>query len=65
MAAANRMAREGVGTVSVFTAEGALSKDRLGGLLAAAGFRVDISEAVNDTSRASNLPVEYVRATRM
>lgn len=42
-----------------------LAKDQLGSLLAAAGFRVDSAEAVNDTSRASNLPVEYVRATRM
>jgi len=42
-----------------------LAEDQLGSLLAAAGFRVDSAEAVNDTSRASNLPVEYVRATRM
>lgn len=40
-----------------------LTKDQLGDLLAAAGFRVDTAEAVHDTSRASNLPVEYVRAT--
>ena len=42
-----------------------LTKDQLGTLLAAAGFRVHSAEAVHDTSRASNLPVQYVRATRM
>lgn len=42
-----------------------LTKNQLESLLTAAGFRVESVEAVNDTSRASNVPVEYVRATRM
>jgi len=42
-----------------------LTKNQLVNLLAAAGFRVEVAEAVNDTSRVSNVPVEYVRATRM
>lgn len=42
-----------------------LAKDQLGSLLAAAGFRVDTAETVSDTSCASNVPVEYVRATRI
>jgi ubiquinone/menaquinone biosynthesis C-methylase UbiE len=42
-----------------------LTKDQLGDLLGAAGFRVDCTEAVHDRSRPSNLPVEYVRATRV
>jgi ubiquinone/menaquinone biosynthesis C-methylase UbiE len=42
-----------------------LARDQLASLLAAAGFRVETAEAVNDTSRASNVPVEYVRATRI
>jgi ubiquinone/menaquinone biosynthesis C-methylase UbiE len=42
-----------------------LTRSQLGSLLTAAGFRVETVEAVNDTSRASNVPVEYVRATRM
>jgi len=42
-----------------------LTKDQLGDLLGASGFRVDCAEAVHDRSRASNLPVEYVRATRV
>ena len=42
-----------------------LRKDDLAALLSAAGFRVESAEVVQDTSRASNVPVDYVRATRV
>ena len=34
-------------------------------LLGASGFRVLSSETIRDASRSSNVPVEYVRATRI
>jgi len=41
-----------------------LTEARLRELLGGSGFRVGSSEVIRDPSRSSNIPVEYVRATR-
>ncbi|MFN7943410.1 MAG: class I SAM-dependent methyltransferase [Thermoanaerobaculia bacterium] len=42
-----------------------LTEARLGGFLSRSGFRLESSETVHDSSRSSNIPVEYVRAVRV
>lgn len=42
-----------------------LTEMQLSGLLSRSGFRLESSETVHDSSRSSNIPVEYVRAVKV
>jgi|SRR5581483_7792693 len=41
------------------------TEDQLRELLGRAGFRVEEAEAIKDPSRTSNIPVQYIRATKV
>jgi len=42
-----------------------LTEMQLSGLLSRSGFRLESSETIQDSSRSSNIPVEYVRAVKV
>jgi ubiquinone/menaquinone biosynthesis C-methylase UbiE len=42
-----------------------LTEKQLSGLLSKSGFRVQSSETIRDASRASHIPVEYIRAVKV